>query len=208
MKKIIGITGSMGSGKSTVRRLLSQKISCIDCDSINASLLEKGAAGYAALKEAGLLCTDENGNPDKKALAQCLQDPQKKRQMESILHPLILQSMQAWMEKQTGLAAVEVPLLFELQLESCFDDVWTVSVSEKTALQRLQDGRHIPQEEALRRLALQMPASEKEARADFVLYNEGSTQDLQKQIDLRLKVLEGGEHGRDFSDSPHFSASH
>lgn len=186
----IGITGSMGSGKSAARQILAGLIPTIDCDGINRDLLKKGHAGWQALKEAGLFYGDENGEIDKQAMADAMFEDAKLRQkMEAILQPLIIANMDEWLKNQKSVCAVEVPLLFECSLQDHFDAIWTVICSDDTALERLKQGRNIDAAEAKRRLALQYPPAKKAELSDVVLYNDGSMLDLQKQIEENLKTV-------------------
>ncbi len=187
---VIGITGSMGAGKSTLTKLLAKRIPTNDCDAINAKLLQPGQAGYNALKEAGLLFLQADGQIDRPAMANAMfENPKARQQMESILHPLILQKMQEWIEQQEGLCAVEVPLLFELGLEDHFDAIWTVICSQDVALKRLEQGRHIAKSEALRRLALQYPPQQKAKKSDAVLVNDTDVKALEDQVEILLQPL-------------------
>lgn len=186
--KTIGITGSMGAGKSTITRLLGQFIPVSDCDAINARLLEPSQEGFEALRKAGLLRLKKDGTVDRQAMADTIfSNPEKKKAVEAILHPLILGKMRQWMRAQDGLCAVEVPLLFEAGLEDEFDAIWTVVCSEKTALHRLEQGRQIPAAEARRRLGTQYPPARKAAGSDEVLTNDGSLNDLDRQIAALLR---------------------
>lgn len=190
-KMTIGLTGSMGSGKSTLRRILSGVMPVTDADAINARLLEKGNAGWRALKEAGLLYAGPDGSVDKEAMAQAMfTDPVYRKKAQDLLHPLILQEMMRWMAEQPGICAAEVPLLFELGLQENFDQVWTVVCRDETALDRLERGRSIPRAEARRRLACQYPAEKKAALSDVVFHNDGTREELARQVNCRLENLQ------------------
>ena len=100
-KKIIGITGTMGSGKSQVGKILSEQYSVLDCDKVNAELLLPNRKGFEELKERKLIKIDEDGYLDKKQLSfDMFQDKMIKKEVENILHPLIFQEMNAWIENQ------------------------------------------------------------------------------------------------------------
>lgn len=195
--KTIGLTGTMGSGKSTVLSLLKERIPVIDCDSINRDLLLPGHAGYVALQKAGLLLTREDGTADTAAMSARMfsQDgAEYRKETETILQNLILEQMKAWMQDQNGLCAVEVPLLFELHLENLFDEVWSVTASEETALQRLENGRGISRKEALARLAHQSSPHEKIRKSTRVLVNDGTLEDLKQETLQCLQQAAAGLH--------------
>ena len=190
-QKVIAITGSMGSGKSKVSELLSLQYPVIDCDRINALLLQKGNAGYEQLIKKSYIQLLEDGQIDKVAMARCMfTDSQIKEEVEHILHPLIFARIDEWVQEQgKPCVFVEVPLLFEIQAQSHFDAVWCVVCDESIALERLQTYRHVSQEEAKRRLNTQMSVEEKKAKSDTILYNNGSIEDLEKQIQVELERL-------------------
>lgn len=188
---LLGITGSMGSGKSTVTKLLANYIPTNDCDAINARLLEKGEEGYLALQNANLLFTQKNGQIDRKAMADAMfENPSVRKKIEAILHPLILKKMRQWASQQEDLCAVEVPLLFELGLQEEFDAIWTVVCSDQTALKRLEKERHISNQEAKRRLALQYSPQKKAALSHCVIYNDEDLETLKAQVKKCLETLE------------------
>lgn len=187
---VIGITGTMGSGKSMAASILKDQIPTNDCDAINAGLQKPGQPGWKALEQAGLLFVDANGQLDKQKLADALfEDPKRRQKIESLLQPLIIEAMDAWIDQQQGVCAVEVPLLFECGLQDHFDQIWTVTCSPDTALKRLQSGRNIPKQEARRRLALQMAPGQKAELSDVVLANDSTPQDLKAQIEKHLAPI-------------------
>lgn len=189
MKKI-GLTGIMGAGKSSVIAILKEEnIPVLDCDRINAELLEKGNAGHAVLVERyGQLICDQEMNIDKQKMSDLMfNDVQNKKIMEDILHPLIKQAIDLKLQQlHCDVAVVEVPLLFEVKWEDHFDEVWVVSCEESLLLERLAKYRNISNEEAKRRLSHQISQQEKCARADVVLENNHDIRSLHIQV---LKAL-------------------
>lgn len=185
-KKVIGLTGSMGSGKSTAAAILREHMPVLDLDAVNRKLLEAGQPGSRALLALDWM-PEKNGEIDKAALSLSMfGDPEKKAQVEAILHPLLWKEMEHWCAMQEGTCAVEVPLLFETGSQDKFDEVWCVTASEPVALARLWQGRHIEEAEARRRLAKQMPAAQKARLSDVVITNDGGLDALRAQVERRL----------------------
>lgn len=185
--RTIALTGVMGAGKSSVIQILkAEGITVLDCDAVNAQLLQKHADGYTALVEAfGNDLLDHDGNIVTQRMSDLIFcDPEKKRQAEGILHPLIKQRIlqEIAQHGKEALVVVEVPLLFEVHWEDAFDEIWVVACDEELLLSRLAMYRHIPKEEALRRMQHQMPQQEKIKRADIVFYNNSDSESLKRQI--------------------------
>lgn len=194
--KVIGITGSMGSGKSKASSFIRKLYPVLDCDQVNANLLNKGNLGYQELVQLDWIPLDSSQEIDKKEMAsKMFQDANKKKTIESILHPLILNEMKEWISKQRSeLAFVEVPLLFESHMENLFDSIWCVVVSDQIALERLSKYRNYTESQAKERLATQMPVGEKVKRSNLVLKNDGSLENLENQIqDAIGKEIQGFE---------------
>ena len=194
--KTIGLTGIMGAGKSTAIKILKEEgITVLDCDQINAQLLQQKEKGYCELIQTfGDSLLDENNDIDKKKMSNLIfSNIDKKKIAEAILHPLIKQKIKLEIQKHKDeeLIVVEVPLLFEVHWESFFDEVWVVSSKEDILLDRLEKYRNISKDEAKRRLAHQMPLKEKEARADVVLYNNSDRENFKSSIRDILKTYRG-----------------
>lgn len=196
MKKI-GLTGVMGAGKSSVIAILKEcSITVLDCDEINAKLLETGEAGYQALvARFGDVLLDDTLALDKQSMSDLIfSDPVKRKAAEAMLHPLIKEAIQTELVKHRdeSLVVVEVPLLFEVQWESFFDEIWVVASEEAILLDRLAQYRKVSEQEARRRLAAQMPQQEKIAKAHVVLWNNGGMDSLKQQIYAILESFRMG----------------
>ncbi len=190
-KKIIGLTGSMGSGKSQVSKYISKFYPVLDCDRVNATLLERSNRGYEALLQQNLVQLDEDLNIDKVQLAKDMFASETiKQKVESILHPLIFEEMNRWIHQQTSnFVFIEMPILFESDAQSYFDSIWCVVVDEKVALDRLQTYRHISKEDALARLKTQMSPQEKMKRSNVIIENNGTLEELQEKVHILLERM-------------------
>ena len=191
--KTIGLSGVMGAGKSSVTKILKELgIYVLDCDEINAKLLLPGEEGYRQVMRAFDKISDAQGKiDDRLRSAVVFHDEQKRKKLEAIMHPLIKKEIEKQLAAYDGaVAVVEVPLLFEIHWEAYFDEIWCVCCPRELLLQRLQTGRNISREEALKRLRHQMPQEEKCKRSDVVLVNDGSREALKAQI---LRALHRNE---------------
>lgn len=188
-KKVIGITGSMGSGKSEISRYLRNKYPVLDCDQVNADLLKKGNLGYEKLKKMNIVELDSNGQIIKESLASYMFSNEKyRKQVEAILHPLIFDEMHKWIcEQDSSIVFVEMPILFEISAQEHFDSIWCVVADLDVALSRLQTYRNFTREQALARLVSQMNPEEKMAKSDIVLRNNSTVEQLHMQIEDALK---------------------
>ena len=188
-KKVIGITGSMGSGKSEISRYLKNKYPVLDCDQVNADLLKKGNLGYQKLNDLRIVELDSNGQIIKESLASYMfSKAEHRKQVEAILHPLIFEQMHKWIyEQESSIVFVEMPILFEISAQDHFDSIWCVVADLDVALSRLQTYRNFTREQALARLVSQMNPEEKMAKSDIVLQNNGTVEQLHKQIEEALK---------------------
>lgn len=194
--KKIGLTGVMGAGKSSVIRLLKQVgITVLDCDEINRTLLQKGRAGYQALCHTfSEKILDQEGNLDTAKMSDLIfRDQAKKQQAEAVLHPLIQQEIKNCLEAcDDAVVVIEVPLLFEVHWETFFDEVWVVACDHDLLLKRLSLYRNISHQETIRRMKHQLSQEEKCAKADVILYNNGSIDELKQQLVKEIKRISEG----------------
>ncbi len=192
---ILGLTGGIASGKSTVSAYLQQKnIPVIDADKISHKVTVKGSKGAKAiLKEFG----EEFfvfGRLDRQKLGTyCFNNEERTQALNSILHPLIVEEMllQTEAAKKTGakIIVLDVPLLFEANLTHLCDKVLVVVCDTEKRVDRAVK-RGLPREDVLSRINRQVPDSVRTAQADFVLDNNGSMENTLKQMDNILKEIE------------------
>ncbi len=195
MTKIIGITGGIASGKSTVvAEIRKQGYQVIDADQVVHELQEKGGKLYQTLVEwLGNNILQENGELDRQKLGQVIFGNKEMMAKSSRLQNEIIRQELA--NRRNQLAQTEevffmdIPLLIELDYMDWFDEVWLVYVDEKTQLDRLVMRNHYTRSEAQKRIASQMSTEAKKAYADKLLDNRGNLQALKEQVDRLLNTL-------------------
>ncbi|BAK28499.1 dephospho-CoA kinase [Streptococcus gallolyticus subsp. gallolyticus] len=195
MTKIIGITGGIASGKSTVvAEIRKQGYQVIDADQVVHELQEKGGKLYQTLVEwLGNNILQENGELDRQKLGQVIFGNKEMMAKSSRLQNEIIRQELA--NRRNQLAQTEevffmdIPLLIELDYMDWFDEVWLVYVDEKTQLDRLVMRNHYTRSEAQKRIASQMSTEAKKAYADKLLDNRGNLQALKEQVDRLLHTL-------------------
>ncbi|NLW55590.1 MAG: dephospho-CoA kinase [Firmicutes bacterium] len=190
---VIGLTGGVGTGKSTVASILKELgLKIIDADRIAHQLLRPGTEVYRqVLTEFGPDILKPDGEIDRRRLGKIVfNDPEKRRLLEGITHPAIKAQIRAEVESYRAKGqdvVLEIPLLFEAKMEGEVDEVWVVAVSSPRQLQRIMERDALTPAEAQSRIKAQMPLSEKCARADVVINNEGTIADLRRQVKTLLK---------------------
>jgi dephospho-CoA kinase len=191
----IAITGSIGSGKSEVGRILTRLgHPVIDADAVTAEVLKRGTEVYGLLVETyGEDILDPDGDINKPFLADLIfQSPHDKEKVESLMHPAIWHEIdvRCAVYSASKLVFVEVPLLFETNSQGRFDRNIVVLAEQEIALQRLMECRHIERDEAFRRWESQMDPVLKMELADDVIINEGNLDELEIAVQNYLKKLE------------------
>jgi dephospho-CoA kinase len=180
--KIIGLTGGIASGKSTVSKTLKELGAyIIDADETAHSVIEPHRPAWTdivAAFGADILNPDETINRDK--IGQIVfRDHEQLIRLNHITHPRIMESFKDDFQKikaanPKAVVVLEVPLLYETFMERMCDEVWVVWVDHETQVKRLMERNHYSQEEAERRINSQIPLDEKAHRADVVINNQGS----------------------------------
>lgn len=186
--KKIAITGTIGSGKSTVSRFISESYPFISSDTIVSDLyLEK----EFRLKVNKLLYNKNSSEIDKKLLANDIfNNDELKTKLENLIHPIVKDKIIAFTNMYQGLVFVEVPLLFEASFDDIFDSIITVVSDENKIIERLIKYRDFTKEEALARIKHQYSIEVKVSKSDFVIYNDSSLDSLRHEVNKIIKILE------------------
>ncbi len=186
MSKLLGITGTIGSGKSTVGQMLQAKgITVVDTDFLVHDLLANSQTVQTKILE-------HFSTLDRTELAKIIFDSkQAKQDLEAILHPEVITACRKIAEdlKNQPVIAFLVPLLFEVNLENEYDQIWTVVIDEHVLRTRLKKRNNFTDSEIDARLANQFGQDIKSAKAHYTIDNSGSLEATQEQVDSLLKQL-------------------
>lgn len=196
--KIIGITGGIGAGKSTVSSYIRDRgYEVVDADAISRSLTEKGSPVLSELVEAfgGEILTPDGALDRRKTAAIVFADPEKKARLERIITDRVLEIVteraEAFRTKPSGTVFLDVPLLFETDAWKLCDEIWFVTARQETRIDRVMEREHCTREDVLARIASQMPEEEKRSRSDVVIDNSRGLEELLDQLDELLALAEG-----------------
>jgi dephospho-CoA kinase len=193
--ELIGLTGGIASGKSTVARLIAERgIPVLDADQLARDAVEPGQPALAEIARRWPQVIGADGRLDRRRLgAIVFADPGERAQLEAILHPRIaaLAEQRAAMLARQGhrLAFYEASLLVETGRHRDFDGLVVVTVSPETQLARAVARGGLERDEARARIAAQLPLSEKVAAATHVIDNEGSLEATAAQVTRLLEKL-------------------
>lgn len=198
MSKVIGITGGIASGKSSLTTFLRQNgYQVVDADEVVHDLQAPGGRLYQVLLEhfgQDILLAD--GQLDRAKLGQKIFSDEEARAWSGKVQGQIIREELAHkkeiLSKQEELFFMDIPLLFEAGYETWFDEVWLVYVEEKEQLKRLMTRNNLSQEEAKKRLDAQWKLVDKRVLADKILDNNGSLESMLHQAAMFLK--EGERH--------------
>lgn len=187
----VGLTGGIGSGKTTVSdRFSALGIPVIDADSIAYELTQKGGAGYEAIiEEFGPEVTTPEGELDRRRLRQIVfSDPQQLARLEAILHPLVRQRItqrldQLEQETNAPYCIISVPLIIEADMLDLVDRLIVVDVPEEVQVARASQRDGTSEAEIARILKRQASRAQRLAAADLVIDNSGDLASTQRQIE-------------------------
>jgi dephospho-CoA kinase len=186
---LVGLTGNIGSGKSTVAQLLSERgATIIDADVLARRAVELGTVAYDKIVQRwGTAILAPDGHLDRAALRRVVfADHEQLEQLNQIVHPEVerLRARLVDQARKRGdrVVVCDIPLLFERHMTDRFDRIILVDSHRAVRLERLVKDRGLRETEAMDMIAAQMPAELKRARADFIIENDGTLTQLERKV--------------------------
>jgi dephospho-CoA kinase len=207
---LVGLTGNIGSGKSTVARMFAARgATVIDADVLARQVVERGTPALRKIVErwgAAVLAPD--GHLDRAALRQIVfgGGQTQLEELNQIVHPEIERASEALLEQARArhdrIVVCDIPLLFERHMTDRFDRIVLVDADRVVRLERLVRQRDLRENEAMDMIVAQMPAELKRARADFIIDNDGSLSDLEQRVNETWAALSKDADARDHAAVP------
>jgi len=192
-KKIIGLTGNIATGKSVVRRMAEHLGAyTIDADALSHRVISKGAPGYqSVLDRFGTWLLDQDGQIDRVKLGRLVfADGQALAQLEDIVHPYVVQAIDILIKRAPQpVVVIEAIKLLETDLRSKCDTIWVTDAPQAVQVERLVRKRGMSPDEAAQRIHSQSGQKEKLASAKVIISNNGSYDDLWKQVNDAWKQI-------------------
>ncbi|HTI65093.1 MAG TPA: dephospho-CoA kinase [Gemmatimonadaceae bacterium] len=186
---LVGLTGNIGSGKSTVAQMFSERgATIIDSDVLARRAVEVGTAAYGKIVARwGTAVVAPDGHLDRAALRRIVfADHAELEELNQIVHPeverLRLRLIEQARARDEQIVICDVPLLFERHMTDRFDRIVLVDASRAVRLERLVKDRELRSTEAMDMIAAQMPAELKRARADYIIENDGTFAQLERRV--------------------------
>ncbi|MGE7688183.1 dephospho-CoA kinase [Lysinibacillus sp. NPDC097214] len=186
---IIGLTGSIASGKSTVVKMMTALgLPIVDADIVARDVVEPGTETLKLIAENfGQDILLEDGSLNRVKLGDIIfHEPVKRKMLNDIMHPAIRKEMlrqrDAYIEAGEKHVVMDIPLLFESKLQHFVERIIVVSVSEEVQLRRLMERNNLSKEDALARMHSQLPMSVKEKGAHAVIYNNENLEQTEQQL--------------------------
>ncbi len=186
---LVGLTGGIGSGKSTVAQMLEKRGAVVfDADMLARQAVAPGTAGFDRVVERfGPHVLAPGGDIDREALSSIVfADPAARRDLEAIVHPEVVRMFAQGCEEYQGTDRVVVfsaPLLVETGMHTAFDVLIVVSAPVQAQVERLMRERGMSETAVHARIAAQLPLEAKAEAADVIVDNEGSLEELDGQVD-------------------------
>lgn len=192
MPKVIGLTGGIATGKSTVSELLTAfGFKVVDADIAARKAVAKETKGLEQVRAAfGDSAITDEGEMDRKYVGEIVfNHPEKRLELNDIVHPIVREIMEE--EKQSYLnqgydVIMDIPLLFENELQNTVDEVWLVYTSESIQIERLMERNQLSLEDAKARVYSQISIDKKSRMADHVIDNLGDKLELKQNLEQLL----------------------
>ncbi len=187
-KRIIGLTGGIGTGKTTVSHYLATvcHIPILDADTYAREAVEKNSPILQTIKKryGSDICLS-NGELNRKKLGNIIfNNSTEKQWLENQIHPYVRQRFQENIKQgKQKIIVLDIPLLFESQLTHLVTEIWVVYCSYEQQLQRLMNRNQLSREEAIARIKSQLPIEDKVNKADVILDNSSTKENLYQQIE-------------------------
>lgn len=192
---IVGLTGGIASGKSTVSAYFAQKgLPVFDADEISRQITQKGGPGAQAIAQGfGRDFFDFDGVLNRKKLAEYVfEDPARTAKLNELLHPVILKELFCRMHKISApVKIIDAPLLIESGLDKVCDKVIAVVCETELRIRRAQARDGLSREEILARISRQTNDSVRRQKADFIIDNSGTLAQTLRQADAIIQKLGG-----------------
>ena len=197
--QVIGLTGGIATGKSTVSAILKKAgAKIIDADRIAREVVKKGLPAYREIVENfGETVLLSNGEINRSVLGDLIfNDPRKKQLLNRIVHPHVRRETNRRLKDMENsspdtIAVLDIPLLFEAEMHKDLSEVIVVYAPEHIQIKRLMKRDNISEADAVARVRSQMPIEEKKNRATIVIDNSGTMQDTRKRTLEIFKTLKG-----------------
>ena len=194
--KTIGLTGGIGSGKSTVSQILSELgADVLDADKVGHQCYQPGTGTWQDVVDAfGQAIVAPDGSIDRKKLgAIVFGEPEALIRLNRIMHPRMYDIMEDRIKeyRRDGVEVVvlEAALLFEAGWTPLVDDIWVTVASEPTVVQRVMERTGLPEEQILSRIRSQLSVEERIKKADLVIHNDGSFDELREKVEKLWEAM-------------------
>ena len=192
-KRLIGLTGGIGTGKTTVSNYLAEKyhLPILDADIYAREAVAEGSSILENIfQRYGDRVKLTNDSLDRTALSEIIfNDPQEKHWLENQIHPFVRDRFHQELQRiNQPTIVLSIPLLFEAELTDIVTEIWVISCDRERQIARLQQRNGLTPKQALARINNQLPLFQKVALADVVINNNSSLENLYIQIDRAIKL--------------------